>query len=53
MQIQSSFKEELVFPNTDLVQSNHVKPWFMLCRIFLILFYFFNFYFSFCYPKLF
>lgn len=40
MQIQNSFKEELVFLNTDLVQSNHTKhkPWFMVCRILILIY---------------
>jgi len=37
-QIQNGFKEEIVFPNTDLVQSNHVKPWFMLHRILFLIY---------------
>lgn len=51
MQIQNSFKEELVFLNSDFVQSDHTKqkPWFVVCRI-LILIYLLK---IFCYSELF
>lgn len=40
MQIQNSFKEELVFQNTDFVQSDHTKhkPWFVVCRILILIY---------------
>lgn len=40
MQIQNSFKEELLLLNTDPVQSDHTKhkPWFMLCRILILIY---------------
>lgn len=39
-QVQNSFKEELVFPNIDVVQSDRVKPQFMLHRILFLIYFF-------------